>query len=283
MQKPRPDFSLSFLQPEHIEQSLAIICNYAGKPDGDFWSAISTLQHTSFKAASAGCEVSPVWYEGPADPIADTLSSLMGGVKSRKVAMSYAASTREPIELAFRKTLETLSLKFPATSTSFHKVIRHLVFARRDGHAGGSVSHHIGLIWLAPEPEWTEELWLEKVIHEFVHNAIFIEDMVHRVLVAGADRLGQPDAQVTSAIRQVKRGYDKAYHSALVSFTLVEMYLALGRPNLAKPFLAPLVICLDDLVDQRQFATQHGQGILLELAKAVLPIYQQSSKPQPTA
>jgi hypothetical protein len=106
-----------------------------------------------------------------------------------------------------------------------------------------------------------------------VHNALFIEDMVHGVLIAGSDRLAQLDAQAKSAIRQVKRGYDKSYHSAFVSFTIVEMYRALGRPDLADSFVAPLVVCLGDLVAQRRFATPHGQELLIELVNAAVPVY----------
>jgi hypothetical protein len=32
-----------------------------------------------------------------------------------------------------------------------------------------------------------------------------------------------------SAIRQIKRGYDKSYHSAFVSFSLIELYLKLPK------------------------------------------------------
>lgn len=272
------EFSLSFLQPERIERSLTIICDYAGKPDGSFWSAISTLQHADLNAISSEDNILEVWYEGPTDKFAGALGSLMGDVNAREVATPYAASIRSSIQLAFRRTLNTFSQRFPATSAIFHKVIHHVVFARRKGYTGGTVSNRIGLIWLSPESEWTEELWLENVLHEFVHNALFVEDMVHRLLVAGGDRLEQPDALTTSAIRQVKRGYDKAYHSAFVSFTLVEMYHAFGQSNLAKPFLAPLIVCLDDLVAQRHFATPRGQELLLELAETVLPIYQQDNE-----
>jgi hypothetical protein len=218
------EFSLSFLQLDHIEQSLTRVCDYVGSPGGSFWLAISALQHTDLCAVSGDGKLSPVWYEGHTDPFADVLGDLMGGVNARDVATPYAASARAPLQAALCRTLNTLSQVFPATSASLHKVIRHVIFAGREGYTGGTVSNRIGLIWLAPKPEWTDYTWLENLVHEFVHNAIFVEDMVYRLLVAGGDRLEQPDALAISAIRQTKRGYDKAYHSAFVSYTLAEMY-----------------------------------------------------------
>jgi hypothetical protein len=194
----------------------------------------------------------------------------MGGVSAEAEAIVYDRSARPVLEERFFLAIALFEQRFPDTFALFKTLIRYVVFAGRVGYSGGTVSNRIGLIWLAPTPDWSVELWLENLVHEFVHNALFLEDMVHGVLVAGGDRLEASDALAMSAIRQERRGYDKSYHSAFVSLAIIELYEGLNRFDLAEPFLSPLIVCLGDVVRLRRFATPNGQDLLASAAKAVL-------------
>ena len=271
------EFSLSILDPDRIRYSTEAIVAFANETStsrnhAGFWSALRTLQHPDLPLTKPNL-LTPVYYDGPNDFFAGAVGALMGGVAMAEDAALYALALRQHVTEAFKEALDLFAAWFPKTFSVFCHTIRYVVFARKQGYSGGTLSSRIGLVWLAPEPHWTAEFWVENLLHEFVHSALFIEDMVHGVLFAGSDWLDQLDAQAISAIRQVKRGYDKSYHSAFVSFTIVEMYRALGRPDLAYPFVAPLVVCLGDLVARRKFATPHGQELLVELVNSAIPVY----------
>jgi len=198
---------------------------------------------------------------------------LTGGIDMAVGTTSYGTSERPGLEMAARRTLHRFANQFPKTYDTFREIITFLVLARKRKYSGGTVSSRIGLIWLAPEISWNEDTWLENIVHEYVHNCLFLEDMVTNIFVAGCDRLEREDALAFSAIRQIKRGYDKSYHSAFVSFSLIELYLTLRKDKDAASFINPLILCLQDLIKARRFATAHGLELLAELAERVLPLF----------
>jgi hypothetical protein len=283
-----PEFTLSFLQPDRIHQSMAIVQRYvrlrAGNegPRPGFWEAIRELQHKDLPAKRRGTIPQIIWFEGGHDVFAAALSMLTGGIDSDMAVgtSSYRTSERPDLEMAARRTLHRFANQFPQTYDTFTEMIAFLVLARERKYSGGTVSSRIGLIWLAPEISWSEDTWLENIVHEYVHNCLFLEDMVTNIFVAGCDRLEREDALAFSAIRQIKRGYDKSYHSAFVSFSLIELYLALRKDQDAASFINPLILCLEDLINARRFATAHGLELLVELAERVLPLHRMFTERQ---
>ena len=279
-----PEFTLSFLQPDRVHRCMAAVQDYARShagieaPKPGFWEAIRALQHRDIPAERQDTTPGIVWFEGPHDALAPALSMLMGGVDAASEAGAYGTSERPSLETAARRTLRQFSGQFPRTYDTFREVIAFLVLARQPGYSGGTVSSRIGLIWLAPEISWSADAWLENIVHEYVHNCLFLEDMVAGIFVAGCDRLEREDALAISAIRHVKRGYDKSYHSAFVSYAIIELYLALRKDEAAASFIDPLILCLDDLIRARRFATAHGVELLVELAERVLPLHREFAR-----
>jgi len=141
--------------------------------------------------------------------------------------------------------------------------------AERDG---GSISNGIGLIWLSPQREWDEEYYGEMLIHELIHNCIFLEDMVRGVM-PNTDLLGIEDALSISAIRQTRRPYDKAFHSACVVAGIMYYYFMLGKLEKASEYRASLLTTLDSLqisyerlrAKEQSVLSPNGYEILKEL------------------
>lgn len=239
-----------------------------------FWDAIRALQHTDILLKPTVKTPQLVWYEGGNDPFHSALRNLMGNVDVPQEA-KYPGEEREEVGAAFARAIQSFQAFLPRTYAAFTEVISFVILARRQGYSGGTVSSRIGLIWLAPEPSWSDHDWLENLVHEFVHNCLFLEDMVDSIFLAGGNRLDEDDAKAISAIRQVRRGYDKSYHSAFVSFAIVELYVLLGRPQKATEFLDPLLVCVEDLVQNTKFITDHGRMLLVELAGRLLAVRSQ--------
>ena len=141
---------------------------------------------------------------------------------------------------------------------------------------GGSVSCCIGLIWLSPQREWKVEYCAEMLVHEFIHNSVFLEDMV-RGIMPTPNLLDCDDALSISAIRQTRRPYDKAFHSACVSAGIMYYYHLLGQDAVAYRYLPALARTLTDLTQRCEsllskqliVLTDNGRRLLGELNQFV--------------
>jgi hypothetical protein len=176
----------------------------------------------------------------------------------------------------FRQLSEGLSLYrsvYPDHFQAFSETTTHLLFARRAGYGSGSVSNRVGMIWLAPVVDCPPIEYAENLLHEFLHQCLFLDEMVHTIFDGTSVRLGQDDARCLSAIRQERRGYDKSYHSAFVAFGLAKFYSALGSADRAVELMPPLLMCLDDLATKERFLTGHGRDLLQGLIRDVLSLH----------
>jgi hypothetical protein len=178
---------------------------------------------------------------------------------------AYRPNERLRLEARIQNGLSVLSELYPGIFEAFCATVTHLVFARCAGYTGGSISKRIGIIWLAPEAHWSTVFVAENVLHEFLHQALFLDEMVNGMFIGGAEQLNQDDALTISAVRRTRRGYDKAFHSAFVAYGLIRFYQRAGDSDHARDMVSPLLVCLDDLVDKRRMLTPHGEALLADL------------------
>ena len=134
---------------------------------------------------------------------------------------------------------------------------------------GGSVSCCIGLIWLSPREDWPIPYYAEMLVHEFVHNSVFLEDMVQGVM-PNPHLLDHEDALSISAIRQTRRPYDKAFHSACVSAALMRFYEALGRQTDSLRYQIPLRRTVADLIEHDRTLRASGLDVLTDNGRCML-------------
>lgn len=260
--------SASFASLERVLENQRAVQRYTGS--STFWDAIGVLQYPELLGAAwrEGCD-ELTWLNSEHDSVAPVVANIMGDVAVSAIA-AVPADDRGALQCAFAAALTFFEDSLPSVFDAFKALTCAVICARREGYSGGTVSTRIGAIWINPTREWTTQTWVENLLHEFIHNALFLEDMVNGVLLAGGDRLEQEDALALSAIRQIRRGYDKAYHSAHVAHALVEYYLAIGKHGRAMELLAPLMPCLDELRTRTQFLSPHGAVLLKELTRRAL-------------
>ena len=135
----------------------------------------------------------------------------------------YDESERARIETSVVEALSLLEELDAAVARSLKTIVGALIFARRAHFGGGSVSHLIGTIWLGPAPTWTPSDYAENLLHEYVHQCLFLDEMVNTIFSATVSRMAEEDALVTSTILRRRRGYDKAFHSAFVAAVIMQM------------------------------------------------------------
>jgi hypothetical protein len=142
-----------------------------------------------------------------------------------------------------------------------------LVFARDVKQSGGSVSDLIGVIWLGPDNTWEINEYAANILHEYVHQSLFLDEMVNTIFSEPVPRMHEPDALVVSSILRIPRGYDRSYHSAFVAFVLMQLYSRLGLKDLAHQMVPPLVVTVSELLDKQRFLTPHGLDLVLDLVE----------------
>ncbi len=181
----------------------------------------------------------------------------------------YLPQEIEQIKGHVRGAFQILKDLDPEVFSAFQVLIGTLVFGRKAHYDGGSLSSLIGAIWVGLSPDQADLDYAELILHEFVHHALFLDDMVNRIFLVGEARLAQSDGLVQSAILKIRRGYDKAFHSAFVAFVLAQLYQKMGEPTKAQEFIEPLLITVSGLQANTKFLTTHGQAILKSLADAL--------------
>jgi HEXXH motif-containing protein len=149
-------------------------------------------------------------------------------------------------------------------------LVAGFVFAQKAGFAGGSVSSQLGIVWINPPASWTESDYAETLLHESTHQAQFLDQMVRGWYIVDAFRMAQPDAQVISPIRRVKRPFSLSFEAACVAVTLLDFHEQLYGSDRADDLCQSLVRTLVELSDRSQFLTEHGQQLLDEFNQTVL-------------
>jgi hypothetical protein len=165
------------------------------------------------------------------------------------------------------KTL--LAMELPDLYFLMTQVVATVAIYRIPQRDGGSVSSNIGLIWLSPKPDWTVEYCAEMLVHEFVHNVVFLEDMV-RGIMPTPELLEREEALTISAIRQTRRPYDKSFHSACVTIGIMYFYNMIGRIEDANAHFEPLKRTVEELYASEQTVRSLGQDLLTSNGREVL-------------
>jgi len=269
------DLNCNFLRPERLEFNSKAIISYVsslGNDVRDFWDAIKILQSEETNLVRSSTQTELIWCSLSHVNLDNALMNLMGLNEDEKLPDERVFTTDEIeiIEPKIHLALRLLEKTFPEIYPYFKSICPYIVIARQNGFYGGTVSNRIGFIWLSPITEWTEVELCEQLFHEFIHTALFLEEMVHHAMPYTAKRMEEEDGLVTSSIRQVKRGYDKSYHAAFVSYGLICYYLRLGFFEKANFYLNPLIICLNELIENQKFLSENGINLIDELCQNVM-------------
>ncbi|THH34534.1 aKG-HExxH-type peptide beta-hydroxylase [Neolewinella litorea] len=264
--------AIGFLKPKrlrHNRDTLVSICKERFQiQDLTYWQSIRLLQSPEILSEEEGEAPKEIWNLENGT----FKKSLLAIMDQDHFQENWKFSNHE-IGLyseSLKRALGLFQQLYPEIYEEFAETIHALLFAKRDSYDGGSVSSRVGMIWLSPKEHWTDVNWADNLLHEFVHNCLFLEDMVNTIFPYSASRMAEDDALVVSAIRRTKRGYDKSYHAAFVAYALVEFYEKLGRFDKAKSLLIPLFPSLNDMRQNLTFISDNGQKHLDDLIGSVL-------------
>lgn len=145
--------------------------------------------------------------------------------------------------------------------------IGEIFLAQEDGSEGGTMSSAVGLIWLNPSAEWGPRKTGENIVHEWIHNMLFLADMISPLFAVDYIGLSADSAHATSAILHRKRPFDRCYHSAVVAAGLVFYHTISGDLHKADALIDPTIKTVRELQDKPELMTQPGADLIQDVAR----------------
>lgn len=187
-----------------------------------------------------------------------------------------SAAEQQVIEAHCDDAIALLADLQPSVAAGLNLLVGSLLVCRGSA-GGGGVSNVVGAIWISPGSCWSVVDYADMILHEYVHQALFLDDMVRRIFAAPLRVLQGERALVRSAVLQRPRDYDKAYHSAFVGHALAELRAALGQHDDALARLVPVLATLDGLHQRTSLLTEHGRRRLVALTERVIDLHERLS------
>lgn len=153
----------------------------------------------------------------------------------------------------------------PEVSNIIPLLVGSFVFAKDKEVGAASRSDCLGVTFLNPQPDWQLQDYAECILHESIHQSIFLDDMINAIYLCPPLEMAREDALITSAIRKTKRPYDLSFHSACVSATIIDFNTKLGMSKNVPIQRHSLLITLNELRLKEKYLTERGKKILSEL------------------
>jgi len=157
-------------------------------------------------------------------------------------------------------------------SRSINNLVGCVFLAHVPGlHSVGS-GRCLGAIAFSPRSSWTALDYASAILHEALHQALWLCQIVRRIYSKPIPRLADADSLVISPIRRVLRPYNLALHAACVLVEVVHLYRWAGQPLPPdEGSLELLAICIGELHEKRENLTGRGREILDQLEEFARP------------
>ena len=134
------------------------------------------------------------------------------------------------------------------------------------GLQSASSGRCLGAFALNPKSSWSSLDYASSLLHEAVHQALFLSHIAYRLYSRAIPKLAEDNALVMSPIRHVRRPFDAALHAACVLVELLHLYRWADQPIPPDDgSLELLNVCVDELHARRDNLTEQGQKVLREL------------------
>lgn len=258
---------LTFARRERVEESVGALLAATGGASGGgrfpYFEALNAIQARPIRLDDLERTPKPVFeLDHPDDR--RVIEHFLEG-ESVSSGHRFEAAEREAVEARFAGGLRLLDAFDADARELAETLIARFLFARKKGFGGASTGDMLGCVWLSPPRQWEELDFAEAIHHESVHQALFLEEMVHGVYSVPQPELSSEEAQVVSAIRRERRPFDASFHAACVAAALVDLYRRLEHPERAETLAEGLAPSVEEMVERETYLTAGGQRILREV------------------
>jgi hypothetical protein len=178
------------------------------------------------------------------------------------------ADERARVEEHVADGLRTLAEYRHDYAAMVNELIGAVICAHSPEVASASVSSHLGMIALQGELDPSEATYAEALLHEALHQAQFLDEMVARWYSVDPQEMGQPEDLVVSPIRRVPRAFNLTLAAVCVAAVLVDFLWWAGERDRATEMCKSTLLSLSGLKEREHLLAPRGRDVLQNLATA---------------
>ncbi|WP_226956907.1 MULTISPECIES: aKG-HExxH-type peptide beta-hydroxylase [Staphylococcaceae] len=269
-------FDLPYLNNNHIKQNILELFEFIKDEFGSNLSDSSSLKEKYFESVNK-LQITKVPYNQKNIIISFSNEYLQNelldlGMIDREDLVDnnhiYSEKEQEEIENRIQKALDLIKLLHKDLYELIEILVGSFLILKKKNFGGGSVSNILGMIWLNPQENWSVIDCAEAIYHEFIHQSIFLDDMVNSIF-PDADACAEDDALVTSTILKKKRPLDRSYHAAGVSLGVMHLYYMLHDKKGSYQHFDDFKTTIEEINLKTQYLDEHGKYILKEFNKYI--------------
>jgi HEXXH motif-containing protein len=261
--------SLPFVEPERVEESTRALIAATGVGGGRlaYFEALNRIQSRPIRLDDVEAPPRSVFeFEHSEDR--RIVEHFLEG-ETAGAAHLFGSQEREEIGGLLADASALLAEFDEGVPTMVEALVARVFFARKAGFGGASTADMLGCVWLSPPRGWEAVDFAEAIYHETVHQALFLEEMVHGVYTVAAKEMLSTEARVVSAIRREKRPFDASFHAACVAAALLDLYRELDRPERVGPLVEGLRPSVEEMAEKDAYLNENGRQILDRLQLSV--------------
>ena len=190
--------------------------------------------------------------------VSDQVESMIS-FESKRLENTLSQSDKDGICRNIRHAEILMNRLMPNFFKIYRLLVSEIACIRAYGSGGRTASNVLGVIWLSPLNKWTTIDYGEALVHETVHLAIFLDDMLHGIYT-DARSVHDEAAKAQSAIRGEQRPVDKSLHSSCVAAVISDYYQALGDHETSISFIPKLDAAVADIRNSSAYGYLGGKG-----------------------
>lgn len=176
--------------------------------------------------------------------------------------------TEADLLILHREALALLDGERPNFAAAFHQLVSFVIYDT-SGHGalgGASFGQCISVIFVRPGRYWRAEDLAECLLHESVHQAMFLADLWPGLFT---DAAFETELRLPSAVRTIYpskqdrlRPFIPSVHAAVVAAELIQFFERRGRTEKADAFRVALHSSVPALLEHKELFTDAGCALL---------------------
>jgi HEXXH motif-containing protein len=258
---------LTMLGLEVAHHNMSALVEHVGLTGGDdlrsrYFHSLNAVQMNSVPFM----EAEPVLAFDLGDPAIRALAMAFSGDEDGSELEAFTPAESDEVRILVAAGLALLKSQDEVIPQLISTLIGCSIFVRKAGIAGGSFPGTLGAIWLNPLTDWDTVEYAVALLHETVHQSLFLHDMVNALYHQPSSEM-EYSPKVFSAIRREKRGYDPAFHAAYVALAIRDVYARANREMKVRQLHEGLASSLPELEKHRDVLTDHGAAVLDEMTE----------------
>jgi hypothetical protein len=232
--------------------------------------ALDRLQATPTPGGPPGLDPHVLFVEGPRDalaPLAGELCQADDGTPGPTLALP--SEQRPAIRAGVAEGLGLLD-RFDADHAALVRdLVAAIVVATGSDASNATLSSQLATVYLNPPRRWSALDFAEALLHEAVHVAHYLDQMVRPWFTRPHWELAGPETSVVSSIRRVPRSLPHALEACCVSAVLVELLWWADVRERAASLCASTRESLAGVARLERYLAPRGREVADDLARIV--------------